>query len=211
MQKLALLVGIASILAACGQTRTTDTQGGGTFPAGDGGPMPDVFQFVAEDGEHYFGSASIGITNDPAHTDALLYIIAESKSEPRRRWSAQLTIGLEEMATGSVSLSLRPYSQRKNEGFVDDASGPAPLFSNSGTVTLTFQSGRGLSLNASTDAKALNGTGRGKFSIQCSTIQEGGGTVQDGYSPGQPSPGTVILVPDPQFSTPFCAQFRKYL
>lgn len=125
-------------------------------------------------------------------------------SSPRRhgrRWSAQLTIRVADLAAGHATISLRPYGNKANEGFVDDMSGPAPAFSDSGTATVTLRSGRNIDVVVTTGSKALAGSGGGKLTYDCSVV---------GESVEEASPGVTTLVPDPTLSTAFCSPLAKF-
>lgn len=192
-------IGIASFGATvgCGETRTE--QQAAPFPSSTGF-SPEKFEFQALDGEVYSGTAVLGVNDAPSSHGALLHLVAQSKNG--RKWAAQLTIGIPELIAGSATIALKPFASKANEGFVDDMSGPSPVFSQDGTATVTFKSGRVIAVSVSTSASGFAGTGGGKATYQCSFVRP----------PSEPaSPGVLEVEPDPSMSSPFCSAFGKYL
>ena len=194
------------VVAGCGQTTGKSTDSA-PFPASSG-VAPEKLTITTTSGDKFVGTASVMVIQNPNQSMAHLYVLAQSVEEPSRRWSAQFAMVPADFASGNVVVKLRPGAQGPNEGFVDDASGPAPLFSLSGSAKVHLMSQHRIALEVDSDTDKLSGVADGSYSLGCASLINPNGPDPNGNDPGQPSAGATYVYQDVDFVTSFCGQFK---
>ena len=205
-------------LVACNGTSIPEPQPGPLPPSaaaepgfkkgGEEGGGAATFRVLADNGVSFAGGAALTVTYDGQKEAAELLVY--SMSAGKTFWNAQLAPQVDDVANGSASMTLKPWSWAPGTGFINDGNGTNPVFSPSGNISMTLLPGGVVSGKVSAAGSTFSGTFEGSVAITCVVPASmlGASSSPGAPSPGVPSAGAALAV-DSEFTTVFCKRFAS--
>jgi|SRR5579884_2727627 len=201
-------VGIGGCLLASVGCQSTQRTSGSTaehFAADDAAGAPQTVSVMASDGSQYSGVSGVSAIDNPGQPLVLFNVFASGPGG--KKWSAQLSIAVEDFVAGETTLRIKPWSQAPGTGFIDDQGNP-PTFSQSGTVHIKLAPGRQFTAEIATENPAFSSTVSGVYNFQC-LLQAAPAVADGGPFAGEAVDGAVAMDQDPSLTSTFCSKFAR--